>query len=105
MDPNANRCPSTPPPTRGNGLLEPLLARLRVRCANALSPDRLRAGRILDFDRDWFSEPSLSNDYYCERGLDRFGWVPEDELCANLYLVSGSRGEAPPALEDIPETG
>ncbi len=73
--------------------------------ARYLDVESLRAGRILDFDRDWFSEPSLSNDYYCERGLDRFGWVPEDELCANLYLVYGSRGEAPPALEDIPETG
>jgi len=34
--------------TRGNGLLEPLLARLRARQANRLIPDHLRRGRILD---------------------------------------------------------
>jgi SAM-dependent methyltransferase len=34
--------------TRGNGLLEGLLARLRAREANRLIPDRLRRGRILD---------------------------------------------------------
>lgn len=34
--------------TRGNGLLEPLLARLRARKANQLIPARLRHGRILD---------------------------------------------------------
>ncbi len=34
--------------TRGRGLLEPLLARLRTRRANGLIPPELRAGRILD---------------------------------------------------------
>ena len=34
--------------TRGHGLLEPLLARLRARQAERLFPDRLRPGRILD---------------------------------------------------------
>ena len=34
--------------TRGKGLLEPLLARLRMQRANALIPARLRIGRILD---------------------------------------------------------
>ena len=34
--------------TRGKGLLEPLLARLRAHQANRLIPDHLRAGRILD---------------------------------------------------------
>lgn len=34
--------------TRGKGLLEPLLARLRMQRANALIPERLRSGRILD---------------------------------------------------------
>lgn len=35
-------------PTRGNGLLEPLLARLRARQADLLIPGHLRQGRILD---------------------------------------------------------
>ncbi len=34
--------------TRGKGLLEPLLARLRARQANRLIPPELRSGRILD---------------------------------------------------------
>ena len=34
--------------TRGQGLLEPWLARMRARKANGLLPDRLRDGRILD---------------------------------------------------------
>lgn len=34
--------------TRGNGLLEPFLARLRANKANSLIPGRLRHGRILD---------------------------------------------------------
>lgn len=34
--------------TRGKGVLEPLLARLRTRQANRLIPARLRKGRILD---------------------------------------------------------
>lgn len=35
-------------PTRGSGVLEPFLARLRARRANRLIPAALRAGRILD---------------------------------------------------------
>jgi SAM-dependent methyltransferase len=35
-------------PTRGSGLLEPFLARLRARKANQLIPPHLRSGRILD---------------------------------------------------------
>jgi len=34
--------------TRGRGLLEPLLARLRANQANSLIPEHLRQGRILD---------------------------------------------------------
>jgi SAM-dependent methyltransferase len=35
-------------PTRGSGVLEPFLARLRARKANRLIPPHLRSGRILD---------------------------------------------------------
>jgi SAM-dependent methyltransferase len=42
--------PPAPPArfTRGHGLLEPLLARLRARQANLLLPQELRGGRVLD---------------------------------------------------------
>lgn len=39
---------SSTPYTRGKGLLEPFLARLRTQRANSLIPSDLRAGRILD---------------------------------------------------------
>ena len=39
---------AAPRPTRGSGLLEPFLARLRARKANRLIPPHLRSGRILD---------------------------------------------------------
>ena len=35
-------------PTRGSGLLEPLLARLRAQMADKLIPEGLRTGRVLD---------------------------------------------------------
>lgn len=35
--------------TRGHGVLEPVLAKLRAKKANSLIPDAARAGRILDF--------------------------------------------------------
>jgi len=62
----------------------------------------LRAGRPIDFDKNYFNETSLSNDYYRERALDRFGWVPLADMYANIYFVYGARGEEPPALTDIP---
>ena len=40
--------PSDPSVTRGSGLLEPFLARLRAGRANKLIPKELRQGRILD---------------------------------------------------------
>jgi SAM-dependent methyltransferase len=51
LAPPAAPAPPAPPPrrfTRGRGLLEPTLARLRARRANRLIPPELRAGRILD---------------------------------------------------------
>jgi SAM-dependent methyltransferase len=42
------KSPNSRPVTRGKGLLEPTLARLRTHRANRLIPSDLRAGRILD---------------------------------------------------------
>jgi len=53
-------------PTRGNGLLEPLLARLRARQANRLIGESLREGRILDIGCG--SSPYfLSHTYFKEK--------------------------------------
>jgi SAM-dependent methyltransferase len=45
---NQSQSESYRPYTRGNGFLEPLLARLRAQKANNLIPPTLRQGRILD---------------------------------------------------------
>ncbi len=62
----------------------------------------MKNGEPFDFYRAYFNETSLSNDYYHERALDRFGFVPPGDVYANVYFVYGSRGEEPPPLEEIP---
>ncbi len=52
--------------TRGHGVLEPLLARLRARRADSLIPAALRSGRVLDIgcgSRPYF----LSHTYFVEK--------------------------------------
>jgi SAM-dependent methyltransferase len=76
----SNPLPHPLPPTRGNGLLEPLLARLRVRRANALIPHQLRNGRILDVgcgSYPYFLTHSLFREKY---GIDQGSpdGLPED---------------------------
>lgn len=75
---------------------------MRFRTADYYSEQAMRDGRPIDFDRNYFNETSLSNDYYSERALDRFGWVPLEDMHANIYFVYGARGENPPAPVDIP---
>lgn len=50
----------------------------------------LAAGKPINWDTHFFNETSLSNDYYTERALDRFGWVPPEAIDANLYLVEAT---------------
>jgi len=57
----------------------------------------LADGRPMDFDRHYFNETSLSNDYYRERALDHWGTIPGAEAYAQVYLTYGHRGEEPPA--------
>lgn len=75
---------------------------MKFRAENYYSEKELRDGKGMNFDSDYFNETSLSNDYYVERALDKFGWVPGSDLHANIYFVYGARGEEPPALEEIP---
>jgi len=62
----------------------------------------LAAGRPIDFDKNYFNETSLSNDYYDERALDHWGYIEGAEMHAQIYLTYGDRGETPPAAVTVP---
>src|SRR5690606_9428253 len=70
--------------TRGHGLLEPLLARLRARRAEALIPQALRAGRV--FDIGCGSGPYfLSPTYFAEKyEVDQLPQAPEDSARSGI---------------------
>lgn len=75
---------------------------MRFKAEDYYDEGDLQDGRAMDFERHYFNETSLSNDFFDERALDRFGFVPKDDIHAVLYFAYGDRGETPPALEDIP---
>jgi hypothetical protein len=62
----------------------------------------LAAGKPIDFDKHYFNETSLSNDFYDERALDHFGYIEGSEMVAQVYLTYGHRGEAAPAPVTVP---
>ncbi len=75
---------------------------MRFRASDYYDEKDMADGKPMDFHRDYFNEASLSNDFFSERALDRFGFVPRDDIHSVVYFVYGDRGEEPPALEDIP---
>jgi hypothetical protein len=91
--------PTTPPFEQG---VTKWMFVMKFRADHYYDEVKMRAGDPIDFDKHYFNETSLSNDYSVERALDRFGWVPGGDLHASIYFVYGARGEEPPALEDIP---
>lgn len=74
-------------PTRGHGLLEPLLARLRARQANLLIPAHLRQGRILDIGCG--SSPYfLAHTYFKEKfAMDQLARVPSCQSDIRWYTL------------------
>lgn len=75
---------------------------IRFRASDYYDEDDLREGRAIDFDRQYFNETSLSNDFYRERSLDKFGWIPAEDIYASIYFVYGARGDEPEAIVDLP---
>lgn len=70
-------------PTRGGGLLEPLLAWMRAHKANRLIPPQLRDGRILDIGCGSFPY-FLSNTFFREKfALDRLS--PQSEIPGDIH--------------------
>jgi hypothetical protein len=62
----------------------------------------MREGRAISFDENYFSEPSLSNDFYNERALDHWGYIPGAEHHAEIYLTYGHAGTEPPEPAPVP---
>ncbi|MGE0710960.1 MAG: hypothetical protein AB7N76_28220 [Planctomycetota bacterium] len=61
----------------------------------------MRAGRRPYWDDMYFNESSLSNDYYHERALDKFGWIPADDISSAAYLAEadGEDSYYPPSVQ------
>lgn len=91
--------PTTPPFEQG---VTKWMFVMKFRTDNYYDEKAMKDGKKMSWDRHYFNETSLSNDYYRERALDKFGWVPGPDLHANIYFVYGARGETAPALEEIP---
>lgn len=78
-------------PTRGGGLLEPFLARMRARKANQLIPPRLRDGRILDIGCGSFPY-FLSHTFFREKfALDRV--KPDGDLTDDIHWQNSDLNE------------
>jgi len=75
---------------------------MRFPVANYYDEVDLADGQAIDFDRHYFNETSLSNDYYDERALDHWGYIEGAEMYAQVYLTYGHRGEQAPAPVIVP---
>jgi hypothetical protein len=47
----------------------------------------MKANRRIFWNDMYLNESSLSNDYYHERALDKFGWIPADDISTAAYLA------------------
>jgi hypothetical protein len=47
----------------------------------------LKAGHTITWTRSYLNESSLSNDYYHERALDKFGYIPASDMHTAAYLA------------------
>lgn len=65
---------------------------MKLRTSDYYDENSLKAGKPFDWDTAYFNEAGLSNDYYVERALDRFGWVPADDMSYALWLVESDGG-------------
>jgi len=98
---------SSPPVTRGSGLLEGFLARQRSRQARRLIPPSASAGRVLDIGCGSYALFLVGSDFAEKYGLDRVSISLPDELRdAGLKLLeydvqTGSALPFPPDHFDV----
>ena len=66
----------------------------------------VKAGKRIKWDDFYLNESSLSNDYYTERALDKFGWIPADDISSAAYLAEadGEDSYFPPSAPFNPTT-
>lgn len=72
-------------PTRGDGILEPLLARLRAQRANQLIPVQLRSGRVLDIGSGSFPYFLAHTSFREKFAIDR---LPARQVTADVVYHS-----------------
>lgn len=47
----------------------------------------LKANKSITWTRSYLNEASLSNDWYSERALDKFGWIPAADMHTAAYMA------------------
>src|SRR5512143_16583 len=81
--------------TRGKGLLEPLLARLRTQRANQLIPAELRMGRILDIGCGSFPYFLAHTAFEEKFAVDQLQMPPETAKKNSIEFFSLNLNEEP----------
>ena len=74
---------------------------MRFKVDNYYNEESLIWDEPINFNTQYFNETSLSNDYYVERALDRFGWIPPEDVYANIYFAHGAQNKKP-VFYDVP---
>lgn len=81
--------------TRGKGLLEPVLARMRMQRANRLIPGRLRSGRILDIGCGSFPYFLAHTAFKEKFAVDQLRMAPETAARNQIEFFTLNLNESP----------
>lgn len=60
---------------------------VKFRARDYYDERNLKAGQAINWNRMYLNESSMSNDYYHERALDKFGWIPASDMHTAAYLA------------------
>lgn len=60
---------------------------VKFRTRNYYDERDVKAGKRIRWNDYYLNESSLSNDYYRERALDKFGWIPARDISSAAYLA------------------
>ncbi|MCA8924811.1 MAG: hypothetical protein KDD82_23570 [Planctomycetes bacterium] len=64
---------------------------VKFRTENYYDERNLKAGEEIHWDDDYLNESSLSNDWYTEHALDKFGWIPARDMHTAAYMAEATR--------------